>query len=125
MYLGKENKPVGFEIEMLYLFCQEYGYNVTLSDLSFASGIAGLATETYDMVCGGLYMTDERKESVNFSDSYMVADVVMAKYERSGIENFFLGLKESFEKTFISESRWKLIVEGVMITLIISVFAVL
>lgn len=124
VYLGKENKPVGFEIEMLYLFCQEYGYNVTLSDLSFASGIAGLATETYDMVCGGLYMTDERKESVNFSDSYMVADVVMAKYERSGIENFFLGLKESFEKTFIRENRWKLIVEGIITTLIISVCSI-
>jgi polar amino acid transport system substrate-binding protein len=70
-------------------------------------------------------MTDERKESVNFSDPYMNAEVVMAKYERSGFENFWLSLKESFEKTFIREQRWKLIVEGIYTTLIISFFSVL
>lgn len=120
-----EGKPVGFEIEVLYLFCEEYGYSVDIEDVSFASGLAGLAGEKYDLVCGGLYMTPERKESVNFSEPYMLAEVVMAFYERSGIENFFASFKESFEKTFVREARWKLIVEGVLTTLIISVFAVI
>ena len=120
-----EGKPVGFEIEVLYMFCEKYGYNVQIEDLSFASGLAGLASERYDLVCGGLYMTDERKESVNFSDPYMNAEVVMAKYERSGFENFMLSLRDSFEKTFIREQRWKLIAEGICTTMIISVFSVL
>ena len=120
-----EGKPVGFEIEVLYMFCKEYGYNVNISDISFASGLAGLASEKYDLVCGGLYMTDERKESVNFSDPYMNAEVVMAKCERSGFENFMLSLRDSFEKTFIREQRWKLIVDGICTTMIISVFSVL
>lgn len=120
-----EGKPVGFEIEVLYLFCKEYGYNVNISDISFASGLAGLAGEKYDLVCGGLYMTAERKESVNFSEPYMFAEVVMAKCERSGFENFIRSIKESFEKTFIREQRWKLIVEGIYTTLIISFFSVL
>ena len=120
-----EGKPVGFEIEALYLFCKEYGYNVEIEDVSFASGLAGLAGEKYDLVCGGLYMTPERKESVNFSDPYMVADVVMATYEKSGVGNFFASIGESFEKTFIRESRWKLIVKGILTTLLISVCAVL
>lgn len=120
-----EGKPVGFEIEALYLFCKEYGYNVEIEDVSFASGLAGLAGEKYDLVCGGLYMTPERKESVNFSDPYMVADVVMATYEKSGVGNVFASIGESFEKTFIRESRWKLIVKGILTTLLISVCAVL
>ena len=120
-----EGKPVGFEIEVLYLFCKEQGYNVKISDISFASGLAGLASEKYDLVCGGLYMTAERKESVNFSDPYMFAEVVMAKCERSGLENFMQTVREGFEKTFIREQRWKLIVEGVCTTMIISIFAVL
>lgn len=120
-----EGKPVGFEIEALYLFCKEYGYNVEIEDVSFASGLAGLAGEKYDLVCGGLYMTPERKESVNFSEPYMVADVVMAIYEKSGVGNFFASIGESFEKTFIRESRWKLIVKGILTTLLISVCAVL
>ena len=120
-----EGKPVGFEIEVLYMFCKEYGYNVNISDVSFASGLAGLASEKYDLVCGGLYMTDERKESVNFSDPYMNAEVVMAKHERSGFDSFMLSIKESFEKTFVREQRWKLIVEGIGTTMIISTFSVL
>ena len=120
-----EGKPVGFEIEVLYMFCREYGYNVKISDVSFASGLAGLASEKYDLVCGGLYMTDERKQSVNFSEPYMNAEVVMAKCERSGFDNFILSIKTSFEKTFIKEQRWKLIVEGIGITLLISIFSVL
>lgn len=120
-----EGKPVGFEIEVLYMFCKEYGYNVNISDVSFASGLAGLASEKYDLVCGGLYMTPERKESVNFSNPYMIAEVVMAKYERTGLENFMLSVMESFEKTFVREQRWKLIVEGIYTTIVISVFSVL
>ncbi|MBR4961703.1 MAG: transporter substrate-binding domain-containing protein, partial [Clostridia bacterium] len=120
-----EGKPVGFEIEVLYMFCKEYGYNVNISDISFASGLAGLAGEKYDLVCGGLYMTDERKESVNFSEPYMNAEVVMAKCERSGLENLMLSLAASFEKTFVREQRWKLIVEGIGTTMLISIFAVL
>ena len=71
-----------------------------------------------------MYMTDERKESVNFSDPYMVAEVVMAKYERSGFDNFMLSLRESFEKNFVREQRWKLIVEGIYTTMLISFFSV-
>ena len=120
-----DGKPVGFEIEVLYMFCKEYGYNVEISDISFASGLAGLAAEKYDLVCGGLYMTDERKESVNFSDPYMNAEVVMAKCQRSGLESLMLSIGKSFEKTFIREQRWKLIAEGVGTTMIISISSVL
>ena len=122
MYNGE---PVGFEIEVLYMFCKEYSYNVDIEDISFASGLAGLAGEKYDMVCGGLYMTPERKESVNFSDPYMKAEVVMAKVEKGGFEDFMTSLWESFEKTFIREDRWKLILEGIDTTLFISILSVL
>lgn len=45
------NEPVGFEMEVLYLFCREMGYSTEeFEDVSFASGIAGLASEKYDMV---------------------------------------------------------------------------
>ena len=120
-----EGNPVGFEIEVLYMFCKEYGYDVNISDISFASGLAGLASEKYDLVCGGLYMTAERKESVNFSNPYMNAEVVMAKCKRSGLENFMTSLGNSFEKTFVRENRWKLILEGIGTTMIISTFSVL
>ncbi len=118
------NEPVGFEIEVLYLFCEKYDYKITVEDVSFASGLAGLAGEKYDLVCGGLYMTPERKESVNFSDPYMKADVVMAFFDEGG-GGFWSSVGESFEKTFVREGRWKAILQGIGTTLLISVSAVL
>ena len=118
------NEPVGFEIEVLYLFCEKYDYKITVEDVSFASGLAGLAGGKYDLVCGGLYMTPERKESVNFSDPYMKADVVMAFLGEGG-GGFWGSVGESFEKTFVREGRWKMILEGIGTTLLISLCAVL
>ena len=121
VYLNAD-KPAGLEIEILYMFCKEYGYNVNISDISFASE---LADANFDIACGGLYITEESKESMNFSQPYMAAEVLMAKYERTEFESFKLSLRESFEKTFVREDRWKLIAEGVCTTLIISTFSVL
>ena len=39
--------------------------------------------------------------------------------------SFWAGISESFEKTFIREDRWKLIVEGIGITMLISICAIM
>ncbi len=111
---------VGFEVEVLYMFCEKHGYNPVFEDVPFASGIAGLSGEKYDMVAGGIYMTPERKESVNFCDPYMFADVVMVKPADSENSGIIAGLTKGFNRTFIEEGRWRLIAEGVCTTLIIT-----
>ncbi len=111
---------VGFEIEVLYMFCERYGYNPSFEDVPFASGIAGLSGEKYDLVAGGLYMTPARKKSVNFSDPYMYADVVMVKTLDSQSAGLLASLSDGFNKTFIEEGRWKLIAKGIGTTLIIT-----
>ena len=119
------NEYAGFEVELMYGFCQEYGYRPTFETAQWTSGVAGLKDGRYDVVSCGIYMTEERKESVNFCDPYVVADVVLVIYGESGDSGFFASLADSFEKTFIREDRWKLIVEGVAVTLLISFCSVL
>lgn len=120
------NEYAGFEVEILYMFCEKYGYNPKIEDAQWTAGVAGLKEGKYDVVSCGIYITEERKESVNFCEPYMIADIIMVTYENSGEETGFLAsIKESFEKTFIREDRWKLVVEGVAVTLIISFFSVL
>ena len=124
MYLLNE-AYAGFEVELLYLFCEAYGYKPVFESAQWTAGVAGLKTGKYDVVSCGIYMTEERKESVNFCDPYVVADVVMVVYENSdNAGNVWSGLKQSFEKTFIRESRWKLIVQGLGNTILISLCAV-
>lgn len=120
------NQYAGFEVEVLYMFCEKYGYNPKLEDAQWTAGVAGLKEEKYDVVSCGIYITEERKESVNFCEPYMIADIIMVTYASEGNEvSFFDSVKESFEKTFVRENRWKLIVQGVAVTLIISFFSVL
>ena len=117
-----ENEYAGFEVELMYGFCREYGYRPAFESAQWTTGVAGLKEGKYDVVSCGIYMTEERKESVNFCDPYVVADVVMVTYEGSG--SIFGSFADSFEKTFIREDRWKLIAEGVGVTLLISFFSV-
>ncbi len=121
----KNGNYVGFEIEVLYMFCEEFGYNPQMENVQFASGIAGLSGGKYDFVAGGLYMTPGRKESVNFSDPYMYADVVMVTCPQGDGAGFWETMKSGFTKTFIDEGRWKLIAEGIGVTLIITLCSAL
>ena len=119
------NEYAGFEVELMYRFCETYGYNPAFETAQWTAGVAGLKEGKYDVVSCGIYMTEERKESVNFCDPYVIADVIMVIYE-DGTDGatFWTSLEESFEKTFIRENRWKLILEGILNTLIISAAAV-
>ena len=120
------NEYAGFEVELMYRFCQAYGYIPKFEAAQWTAGVAGLKEEKYDVVSCGIYMTEERKESVNFCEPYVIADVIMVIYEDGGEEgSFWDSVKLSFEKTFIREDRWKLIAEGIVNTLLISLFAVL
>ncbi len=116
----KNGENSGFEMEVFYLFCERYGYKPTYEVTAFSSGIAGLSAGTYDIVIGGLYMTEERKQSVNFSDPYMSADVVMVQNGEEEAVGFLAGMKSGFRKTFIEEGRWKLILKGIATTLLIT-----
>lgn len=120
-----ENEYAGFEVELMYRFCEAYGYKPSFESAQWTSGVAGLKEGKYDVVSCGIYMTEERKESVNFCEPYVVADVILVTYEGGGDEGFFASFRDSFEKTFIRENRWKLIVEGVAVTLLISFCSVL
>ncbi len=120
------NEYAGFEVEILYMFCEKYGYNPKIEDAQWTAGVAGLKEGKYDVVSCGIYITEERKESVNFCEPYMIADIIMVTYDNQGDEKSFIAsIKESFEKTFIREDRWKLVAEGILVTLLISFFSVL
>ena len=110
---------VGYEIDIAARFCAAYGYDLEIHNMDFAAIIPGLG-ERYNIAASCIAVTEERAESVYFSDpDYSGGTVMMVK----GIEpekGFFTSLAESFEKTFVRESRWKLIVEGVKTTVLIS-----
>ena len=68
----------------------------------------------------------ERAESVNFSDTMYEGNSVIAylKADSGSVGDFLNSLKESFYKTFIREDRWKLFVQGIVTTLLITFLSI-
>ena len=125
----KDGVNVGLEIDIIARFCNEYRYGLTIDNADFGSLIAGVSSGTYDLASGTIMITEERAQSVDFSDVYYTTDAVaVVRKESSDMQDktsFFESLKISFEKNFIREARWKLIVQGIGTTCLITVLAVI
>ncbi len=119
----KNNKVTGFEIELIYNFCRKNGYGLDIEYVSADAMISNVENKKSDMAIGFISYTEEREEKFYFaSPEYVGGAVALIKSgeaEKTGgaLEQLML----SFEKTFIRESRWKMFLEGIGITILISV----
>jgi polar amino acid transport system substrate-binding protein len=138
--LMKGMDMVGFEMDILTHFCKEYGYGLEVTELNLPGMLAGISSGKYDLAGGGLAITEERRQSADFTDSYYslgqwivvrAAPVISAASAASGapaphpLDAFWQGLKTSVEKNFVREGRWRLIVSGIGVTLTISILSAL
>lgn len=71
---------VGIDVEVAQAIAEKLGMELDVTDIAFDSIIPGIQTGKYDMGMAGMTVTDERKEQVNFSDSYATGvQVVIVK----------------------------------------------
>ena len=63
----------GIDVEIAEKIAEELNLELVIEDVEFGSIIAGVESGKYDMGMAGMTVTDERKESVNFSETYAVA----------------------------------------------------
>ena len=61
---------VGIDAEIAAAIAEKLGVELEIKDMAFESLIPAVAGGSVDIVLAGMTVTDERKESVNFSDSY-------------------------------------------------------
>ena len=122
-----DDQIIGIDIDIVTRFCKAYGYGLEIEDMSFPVIVNAVATGKCDFGAGGIGITAERAESVNFSDTMYEGNSVFAYIggNDSGSEGVFSSIKESFEKTFIRECRWKLFVQGIGVTMLITVLSIL
>lgn len=64
----KDNRTVGYDVDIIIRFCQEYGYGLNIHNVEVASFISGIETGKYDLGAAGFTVTEERAESMYFSD---------------------------------------------------------
>lgn len=113
----------GYEVELLTSFCKEYGYDLKIDAASFDALLSSIADGKYDVCFNGIYITEERKKQVDFSDEVFTDEVVCMVRKKNTNNNvsFFENIKDKMYRTFIEEERYKLILDGILTTLIITV----
>lgn len=130
----KDNKLIGFDIELAERFAASLGKEVKYSDMEFGSLIVAAATNKIDMICSTLMITEERAKQIDFSDAYMQlgASMFILKNRAEGLEfikessselSFLQGVIQSFNSNIIQENRYLLILDGLQTTAIISILA--
>ena len=77
----------GIDVESAGEIAKKLGMELEIQDVEFDSIIAGVQGGKFDMGMAGMTVTDERKESVNFSDSYATAIQVIIVAEDSEIKS--------------------------------------
>ena len=116
----------GYDIDIVARFCKEYGYGLEVVSMTFDGIMPAVSSGKCDIGGSQISITEERKESVEFSDPYYDAGAAAAVYNPDVAgKGFFGGLKESFYKTFIREDRYKLFLSGIAMTLMITVMSLL
>lgn len=64
------DKYFGIDVEIAKIIADTLGFDLIIENVAFDSIIPGVQSGKYDMGMAGLTVTDERLESVNFSDTY-------------------------------------------------------
>ena len=59
---------VGIEIDIAARFCREYGYRLEVQLMDFSGIIPSVQMGKCDLGCSGITITEERAESVGFSE---------------------------------------------------------
>lgn len=67
----------GIDVAIASKIAEETGKELEIADMDFDGLVAAVSTGKVDMVAAGMTATDERRQSVDFSDTYYVASQVM------------------------------------------------
>lgn len=125
----KNGKLVGYDIETAMIIASMLGRKLDLVDMDFAAIIPSLVSDKTDMAGAFIAKTKERAQSVLFSiPTYTGGTVVMvsagaaapASADGGGWRS---GLIRSFKRTFLVEDRYKLVWQGLWVTIVITIFS--
>jgi ABC-type amino acid transport substrate-binding protein len=79
----KNGEIVGFDIDIAKEAAAKLGYELKIQSMDFNGLIAALQSKRVDFVMSAMSITDERKQNVDFSDIYFVAqNTIVSKGEQ-------------------------------------------
>lgn len=119
----ENNQIVGMEIELARMIADKLHMRLEIESMEFDSIINAVSSGKVDVGFSGFSRTEERAKVVNFTDKTFASRIYLIVPNNNASSFSIADLKDKFYNNFIKESRWKMLVNGLGITLIISVFS--
>lgn len=135
----KDGKYVGLDIEVVSRFAVWLNRPLELEIVSFGGLLPAAISKKVDLIANSILITPEREKSMAFSQPYYEAESVVMTLRKhlpssddaavsgtNGVpfaKGLWQSLKESFQNNLITEKRYQLILDGLGITLLISLLA--
>ena len=82
--LGDDGKPTGIEMEIMALIADKLGLKLDIMEMDFDSALMAVGVKS-DMVVSGVTVLEERKLTMDFTDSYTTAVQVIIVPEGSDV----------------------------------------
>jgi polar amino acid transport system substrate-binding protein len=125
----QNGKPYGFEQELLMRFCEATNRKCKVVDMAFDAIIPYVVSGKADFGAACMSITDERLQSVDFTDPTHYEQTIFV-YKIDGAvtekqQSFIEYLITAVQRNLIQDNRWTLIVDGLAVTLIITVCSML
>lgn len=81
------NTYKGIDIEIAQAIANKLGMELVIEDVEFGAVLSGVAEGKYDMGMAGITVTDERKQSMDFSNTYATGIQVIIVNDGSSIKS--------------------------------------
>lgn len=86
-FMDANQNPTGFDVDLMTEIGKEMGYTVKFETASFDGLIAALGNGKFDAIASAMTITEERAESVLFSDKYFESTQYIAVKKGSDIKS--------------------------------------
>ncbi len=124
-YIGADKQMMGFDVEILLTVAKELDMKVEFTPMDFGSLMPTVQSGKADMAIGDIVITAERAEIMDFAPyapAYFTM-LIRLQTEEAESNDFWSSLKGSFYRTFIKENRYRMVLSGLGITVLIAVSA--
>jgi polar amino acid transport system substrate-binding protein len=124
-YIEGNDRFIGFDAELLSLFAEATNRKLEFQNMAFNAVMPTINSGKADIGIGSITITEERKQMVLFTDIvyyeraaavYKVNDA-----DKNADSGFIAYIKEAVQRNLIEDNRYKLIINGLLVTMIITV----
>ena len=114
VFQNSSNQYTGIDMDLIKAIAKNQGFEIEITNPGFDAAINAVQSGQADGMIAGMSVTDARKETFDFSDSYYTANTILGVKESSTISSYedlngkTVGVKNgTASQTFLTENQSK------------------